>query len=81
MPINTNKKTFKFRVVETLTEDDGEKYTSSYRFKTTKEITQKFCIPRNSIYYIMNGKPTNKYEHISIYRINEPAIQTIILEN
>ncbi len=77
---NTNQKTFKFRVIETLT-DDGTDYTSTYRFKTTKQITEKFSIPRNSIYYIMSGKPTNKYLNIKIYRINEPAVQTIFLEN
>jgi len=80
MPINTNQKTFKFRVIETLN-DDGIDYTSTYRFKTTQQITEKFSIPRNSIYYIMSGKPTNKYSHITIYKINEPAVQTIFLEN
>lgn len=76
---NTNQKTFKFRVIEILT-DEGIEHTSNYRFKTTKEITEKFSIPRNSIYYIMKNKPTNKYSHIKIFRINESAIQTIYLD-
>jgi hypothetical protein len=72
MPKNTNQKTFKYRVIETLT-DDGFNYTTLYRFKTTKEITDKFEIPRNSIYHILNNKPTYKYSHIKIMKINEPA--------
>lgn len=78
---NTNQKTFKFKVIETLKDENNEEYTSSYRFKTTKDITEKFDIPRNSIYYVMNNRKSYKYSHLIILRINEPAIHTIRLDN
>jgi len=77
MGLTTNQKTFKYKVEVKEHHTDGETIINTYRFKTTKDITTKFNIPRNSIYYIMNDKVKSKdnckYKDYKIYKISEPA--------
>ena len=71
---NRNKKTFKFKVTTIVDDEENEPYLIEKRFKCTKDLTNEFNIPRNTIYYIMNGGSTKKYRDFKIERINETAI-------
>ena len=46
---------------------------NEYRFKMTSEITEKFKIPNNTIFHIINRKNKKKWTDFVIKKIKEPV--------
>ena len=46
---------------------------TEYRFKMTSEITEKFGIPKNTIFHIINGNNKKKWLEYKIRKIKEPV--------
>ena len=44
-----------------------------YRFRMTSEITEKFNIPTNTIFHIINKKNKKKWMEYKIIKIKEPV--------
>jgi len=74
---NTNKKTYKY-MVEWKTDEDTELITK--HFKTIKEITDIFGIPKSSIYLLIKNVPMKKYGDYSISRVLKPAGHYVFFE-
>ena len=72
---NTNKKTYKYKV-EWKTDDEN----ITKHFKTIKEITDIFGIPKSSIYLLIKNVSMKKYGDYTISRVFKPAGHFVFFE-
>jgi len=58
-----------------LVEHEGKKYY----FKMTSEINEKFGIPINTIFFIINKKNKKKWTDFKITKIKKPVFQQLLI--